>query len=165
MYIMKKVLLILLSATLLASCSNGDENATESATSKHTLTLKADTCTINYRLPSQLKGRRDVEVIPQVSAVLEDLKVSEGDFVRKGEIMFLLDQTEFASVLDHAKASVESAEAQVKTMELEVNAQKELMEKVQQMLHFHQLHMQLQEILNCSILQDYHLLLQIHCRS
>ncbi len=126
---MKKVLLILLSVALLASCSNGDENSTASATSKHTLTLKADSCTINYRLPSQLKGRRDVEVIPQVSAVLEELKVSEGDFVRKGEVMFLLDQTEFASVLDHAKASVESAEAQVKTMELEVNAQKELMEK------------------------------------
>jgi len=41
----------------------------------------------------------------------------------------MLNQTEFASVYNHSKAQVESAEAQVKTMELEVSAQKELLEK------------------------------------
>jgi len=125
---MKKVLFIILSAMLLAGCSN-NENAKKPATSKHTLTLVADTCTINYKLPAQLRGRQDVEVIPQVTAVLEELRVVEGQFVKKGEIMFVLNQTEFASVLDHSKAQVESAEAQVKTMELETSAQKELMDK------------------------------------
>lgn len=126
---MKKVLVILMTVALLTGCSSGNETTKEKATSKRTLVLKSDSCTVNYRFPSQLKGRQDVEIIPQVSAILEELRVVEGEFVRKGEVMFVLNQTEFESVLNHAKASVESAEAQVKTMELEVAAQKELMDK------------------------------------
>lgn len=124
-----KFLVMLAMVPMFASCGSNGEETEAPAQPRQVKTVYSDSCTIDYRLPAQLRGRQDVEIRPQVTATLEELLVVEGQSVKKGQVMFVLNQTEFASILDNAKAKVESAEAQVKTMELEVQAQKELLEK------------------------------------
>ncbi|MEN3929483.1 efflux RND transporter periplasmic adaptor subunit [Microvirga sp. W0021] len=63
-------------------------------------------------------GRVRVEVVtvaPEVSGRIVDLKVNDNQFVKKGDILFVIDPDRFKLALDHAQASVEAAKA---TMEV-----------------------------------------------
>ena len=39
---------------------------------------------------ASIEGKQDIDIYPQVSGYIEKLNVSEGDIVRKGEILYLI---------------------------------------------------------------------------
>ncbi len=78
---------------------------------------------------ASIRGRQDVSVMPQVSGTLTELRVSEGDKVRKGQVMFIIDQVPYRAALETAKANVESAKAQVAQAQLSYDSKKVLREK------------------------------------
>lgn len=72
--------------------------------------------------PATIKGLQDIEIRPQVSGFIVKLCVDEGATVRKGQALFEIDPTQYKAAYDQAKAGVESAEANLKTVaEAEVN--------------------------------------------
>lgn len=72
--------------------------------------------------PATIKGLQDIEIRPQVSGFIVKLCVDEGATVRKGQALFEIDPTQYKAAYDQAKAGVESAEANLKTVsETEVN--------------------------------------------
>lgn len=52
---------------------------------------------------------QDIDIYPQVAGYIEKLNVSEGDIVRKGEILFVIDQVPYKAALQTAIANVEAA--------------------------------------------------------
>lgn len=78
---------------------------------------------------ASIRGRQDVSVMPQVSGTLTELRVSEGDKVRKGQVMFIIDQVPYRAALETAKANVEAAKAQVAQAQLSYDSKKVLREK------------------------------------
>ena len=44
---------------------------------------------------ASIEGKQDIDIYPQVSGYIEKLNVSEGDIVRKGEILFVIDQVPY----------------------------------------------------------------------
>lgn len=73
-----------------------------------------------------IRGRQDIDIYPQVSGTIERLCVSEGQKVRKGQPLFIIDQVPYKAALKTAIANVEAAKAGLATAELTYNSNKEL---------------------------------------
>lgn len=73
-----------------------------------------------------IRGRQDIDIYPQVSGTIERLCVSEGQKVRKGQLLFVIDQVPYKAALTTALANVEAAKAGLATAELTYNSNKEL---------------------------------------
>ena len=83
--------------------------------------------TTNYS--ASIQGRQDIDIYPQVSGFLERLCVSEGDQVRKGQVLFVIDQVPYRAALNTAIANVKAAQASLATAELTYQSNKELYAK------------------------------------
>ena len=73
-----------------------------------------------------IRGRQDIDIYPQVSGTIERLCISEGDKVRRGQVLFVIDQVPYRAAMKTAVANVESARANLATAELTYNSNKEL---------------------------------------
>ncbi|EJX05922.1 multidrug resistance protein, AcrA/AcrE family [gut metagenome] len=76
-----------------------------------------------------IRGRQDIDIYPQVSGFLTRLCVEEGQTVRKGQTLFVIDQVPYRAALETAKANVASARAGLATAELTFQSKKELFAK------------------------------------
>ena len=75
---------------------------------------------------ASIRGRQDIDIYPQVSGFLTKLCVEEGQAVRKGQVLFIIDQVPYRAALQTAEANVEAARAALATAELTYNSNKEL---------------------------------------
>ena len=73
-----------------------------------------------------IRGRQDIDIYPQVSGTIQELCVSEGEKVHKGQILFIIDQVPYIAALNTAEANVQSARAALATAELTYHSNKEL---------------------------------------
>lgn len=73
-----------------------------------------------------IRGRQDIDIYPQVSGTIERLCVTEGQQVKKGQPLFIIDQVPYKAALETAKANVESARASLATASLTYDSQREL---------------------------------------
>lgn len=76
-----------------------------------------------------IRGRQDIDIYPQVSGFLTQLCVEEGQAVRKGQILFIIDQVPYKAALETAVANVESRKAGLATAQLTYDSKKELFAK------------------------------------
>lgn len=80
-------------------------------------TLVVDTANISLasQYSARLTGRQIVEVRPQVAGCITRICINEGDEVRQGQTLFVIDQVPFKAALDVAIAARRSAEARLST--------------------------------------------------
>ncbi|MGM9694067.1 MAG: efflux RND transporter periplasmic adaptor subunit [Alloprevotella sp.] len=83
------------------------------ASSHKTLTVTRSDFTMNSEYAATLKGVQSVEVRPQVSGTITQICVSEGADVKKGQVLFVIDQVPYQAALENAEAQVASARAQL----------------------------------------------------
>lgn len=60
---------------------------------------------------AQIKGSQDIRLMPKVEGYLRDVYINDGDRVKKGQILFVIDQTNYKESVVSARASVFQAEA------------------------------------------------------
>lgn len=82
--------------------------------------------TIESNYSATIRGRQDIEIYPQVSGTLTKLCVKEGERVKKGQTLFIIDQVPYIAALKTADANVEAAEASYATAELTYKSRQEL---------------------------------------
>lgn len=75
---------------------------------------------------STIRGQQDIDIYPQVSGFLTKLLVEEGQKVRKGQVLFVIDQVPYHAALLTAEANVEAARAGVATAQLTYESKEEL---------------------------------------
>lgn len=85
--------------------------------------------TLSTNYPATIRGRQDIEIFPQVGGFITRVCVEEGQSVRKGQVLFIIDQVPYQAALATAKANVEAAGAGVATAQLTYDSKKELFEK------------------------------------
>lgn len=90
------------------------------------ITVSAGPVEINESYSASIRGRQDIEIYPQVSGKITRLCVTEGQKVRKGEVMFVIDQVPYRAALRTAIANVHAAEAQVETARLDYTSKQQL---------------------------------------
>ncbi|WP_316788561.1 efflux RND transporter periplasmic adaptor subunit [Pedobacter frigoris] len=70
--------------------------------------------------PASIEGTVDLEIRPQVSGALDEIFVSEGALVRKGQPLFKINELPFRQAVNNAKAALLSARASLLNAQLEV---------------------------------------------
>src|SRR3546814_10121048 len=67
------------------------------------ITLSAQPVTTYQEYPATLEGSKDIEIRPQVHGQLTHIYVDEGEFVRKGQRLFKINDQEYTQQLNNAK--------------------------------------------------------------
>jgi membrane fusion protein (multidrug efflux system) len=121
-------LAVCLAAGLFAGCKSTDRK--ESApTPVSVLTVTAAPYSQNIAYSAIIQGTSDVEIRPKVQGYIEAEFVNEGDFVNRGQLMFLLDTVQYKAAVRVAKANIEAAKAGVDAAELTLQTKKDLHKK------------------------------------
>ena len=92
-------------------------------------TLQPATVNLTSSYPATIKGKQDVEIRPQVSGFITKVCVDEGSMVRKGQVLFIIDPTQYEAAARSAKAAVATAEAAVSTQQITVDNKRALNKK------------------------------------
>ena len=115
---MKKNRFLLLAAiaVLFASCGGQQGNMGENEYAVRTIGTQSTELQTSY--PATIRGVQDVEIRPKVSGFITKLCVKEGQSVKKGQLLFEIDNVTYQAAVRQAKAAVNSAEAQLNTAKL-----------------------------------------------
>ena len=111
----------------MTSCVNGVPEVVP--TSYETVTIEKSDITVPMKFSAKLKGETDVTITPQVSGQLMRICVTEGDVVKKGQVLFIIDQRDAQLELESAQASLQAAIAQENSARIEYESNKNLYEK------------------------------------
>ena len=114
-------------AALLGSC--GVKMPQETPKSFETLTVQKQDITIPLRFSAKMKGTNDVTISPQVSGQLMEICVREGEQVKKGQKLFVIDQRNAQLELEAAEANLQAALAQESNAKLEFESNRNLFAK------------------------------------
>ncbi len=111
-------------ATLLVGCGQAPV-VEQVATYGYIEVTTADT-EVESRFSASIRGRQDIDIVPQVSGTISEVKVVEGERVKRGQTLFVIDQVPFKAALTTAEANVEAAKAGVETAQLTYDSKREL---------------------------------------
>ena len=75
---------------------------------------------------ASIRGRYDASIMPQVAGTIQRVMVSEGQKVKKGQSLFIIDQVPYRAALNTASANVQAAKAGLATAQLSYESAKEL---------------------------------------
>ncbi|MDO4735508.1 MAG: efflux RND transporter periplasmic adaptor subunit [Bacteroidia bacterium] len=93
------------------------------------MTLEPQDRVLFTEYSARIKGRQDIAIYPQVSGAITKVAVSEGDLVKKGETLFIIDQVPYQAALRTAEANVQAAEAALASSKLTYENKLELFSK------------------------------------
>lgn len=123
---MKKIAYLALALTL---CACGGSNTMPEASKDFAVEkVKMEKVSLTTSYPATLKGVQDIEIRPKVSGHIVQVLVDEGDFVRAGQPLFVIDKVQYEAAVRQAEASVNVAKANVNTQRLTVENKKYLFE-------------------------------------
>lgn len=81
---------------------------------------------ISSAYSATIRGRQDIDIYPQVGGTLTKVCVTEGQRVRNGQTLFIIDQVSYEAAWQTAKANVEAAQASLATAQLTYDSKEEL---------------------------------------
>jgi len=121
------ILAMAISVTMFTSCGGKkQQGASNDPIAYKTIKVKAEDRTIDTKYSATIRGRQDIMVLPQVSGLLRQLCVTEGQQVRKGQTLFIIDQVPYQAALNTAKANLEAAKAAEATAKLSLESTQNL---------------------------------------
>ena len=123
------IAIILLCGLLLTACNEGTKTAPKGDTLYETLEVSLGDRTLSTGYSAAISGVQTVEIRPQVSGMITDILIEEGESVRKGQVLFIIDQTPYKAAYEIAVANVKSAEASLSTAKLIYESNKKLFEQ------------------------------------
>ena len=123
---MKKYM-ILLAPLMLSAC--GLDLPQETQSSFETMTVKKTDIELPYKFSAKMKGSNDVTITPQASGQLMKICVTEGQQVKKGQTLFIIDSRNARLELEAAQANLQAAKAQENSAKLEYESNKNLFDK------------------------------------
>jgi len=91
-----------------------------------TMTVFTSEKTLSNNYSASIRGKQDIDIYPQVSGFITKLCVAEGESVKKGQVLFIIDQVPYQAALNTAIANVEAAKASVATAQLTYESKQEL---------------------------------------
>ena len=94
-----------------------------------TMTVKKSDIELPLKFSARMKGQNDVTVTPQVSGQLMKICVTEGQQVKKGQTLFIIDSRNAQLELEAAQANLQAALAQENSAKLEYESNKNLFDK------------------------------------
>ena len=120
-------MLLVMCLGLVTSCGKEKRERHEAAKYETMIVSKKD-MTLSREYSARMTGRQIVEVRPQVTGTITRICINEGDAVRKGQTLFIIDQVPFRAALEVAVAARKSAEARLATAKMNFENERQLKE-------------------------------------
>jgi membrane fusion protein (multidrug efflux system) len=121
---------------LLFACGNKQQqpggdgfNTNAPAPTLKVMALQPRSVTLNTEYPASIEGRQNIEIRPKVDGFVEKINVDEGSVVKKGQLLFKINNRQYEQDERTAEAGIKTAEADVNTARLQVEKVKPLVEK------------------------------------
>ena len=114
---------------MLTSCKENAKNTPAEENLYETLEISLSQRTLTTGYSAAISGVQTVEIRPQVSGMITEIKIEEGESVRKDQVLFVIDQTPYKAAYEIAVANVKSAEAALSTAKLILESNKNLYEQ------------------------------------
>lgn len=125
---MKKIVYLAF-ALVLTACGGDKTAAPTSGNDFAVVTVQPSEATLNTSYPATIKGIQDIEIRPRISGHIMKVLVDEGDFVRAGQPLFIIDKVQYEAAVNSAKAAINVVKANIATQELTVKNKRMLFEK------------------------------------
>ncbi len=123
----RALLTVFMAAALFVSCSKEKQQKQDAAQYQIMVVGRKD-MTLEHQYSARMTGRQIVEVRPQVSGCITHILTGEGDAVRKGQTLFVIDQVPYRAALEVAVAARKSAEARLATARMNYENEMKLQE-------------------------------------
>lgn len=118
--------LLIGAAALLSGCQNRQGQA---GTPEYpVLSISTADKVLNSSYSAIVRGRQDINIYAQVSGKITQVNVKEGEAVKKGQVLFVIDQVPYIAALRAAEANLESAKVGVESAQLDYDNTKALFE-------------------------------------
>ena len=95
---MKQFIIAMAVLSMLSACKESQRR--EGTAMYKTITVEPTNRTLKSGYTATLRGRQFVEVRPQVSGIITEIKINEGDAVHKGQTLFIIDQVPYKAALE-----------------------------------------------------------------
>lgn len=110
---------ILLIIFILNGCENTKENDSQNISEMpplevNTYEVKLNDIPVSMEYPAKIKSMQQVNVVAKVNGTLEKKNFTEGNFVKKEEVLYQIDSTRYEAFLQEALADVEMKTATLK---------------------------------------------------
>lgn len=118
---------------LAASCGNS-QNGAQSGVGTMVKEYKVmgitfQSTTLYKDYPAMLEGQQTVEIRPRISGYIEQILVDEGAYVKKGQVLFRLNDKDLQAIVRSSEAQVKVAEADVNSAQINLEKTEPLVEK------------------------------------
>lgn len=115
--------LVAIAALLAVSCSSkkSQESTGQDTLELPVLTIKARDTTLQTAYVADIQALRNVEVRARLKGFIEKVYVDEGKPVRKGQVLFKINDQDYRVTLARAKAALSNAQADAVSTRLEVD--------------------------------------------
>ena len=110
--------------TVIALVSCNLDIPKEVPSSFETMTIEKKDIELPMKFSAKMKGQSDVTIMPQVSGQLMKICVSEGQQVRKGQTLFIIDSRNAQHELEAARANLQAANANLTAAMAQANSAK-----------------------------------------
>ena len=117
-----KLSILVLFAVCMTNC--GVDIPKETQSSFETMTVQKTDIEIPVKFSAKMKGQTDVTIMPQVSGQLMKIYVTEGQQVRKGQTLFVIDSRNAQHELESARANLQAANANLQAAQSQANSAK-----------------------------------------
>ena len=106
--------------------ADGKQDAVQSY---RVIKVAASPVEISESYSAAIRGRQDVDILPQISGRIIRLKVKEGERVKTGQVLAVIDQVSYRAALRTAQANVSAAQAKVETARIELRGKQALFDE------------------------------------
>ncbi len=114
------------SLVFLSACSEGDKAQQAAAAPVTVVEVTASDQPISQEFVAQTQSSRQVEIRTRVAGFLDKRVYQEGQMVKEGDVLFVLDKKPFEAQLISAKAQLAQQKARLTTAEANLNRVKPL---------------------------------------
>ena len=112
---------------ILTACGGSTPQVVQ--TSYNTMTIGKSDIEVPLKFSATLKGTADVTITPQISGQLMEVCITEGQQVKKGQVLFRIDSRDAQLELESAEANLLAAKAQESSAKLEYESSRNLYDK------------------------------------
>ncbi|TWV89344.1 efflux RND transporter periplasmic adaptor subunit [Chitinophaga pinensis] len=111
-----------LSLLLLGSCGQQEGGYANNGPQEFPIyTIRQTPTILKVQYPASLEGQQNIEIRPKIDGYIREILVDEGAFVKKGQVLFVIDAPQYEQEVRTATAAIQSAEAEVSAAKLQVS--------------------------------------------
>jgi membrane fusion protein, multidrug efflux system len=125
----KQIMVCLAAALMTFSCKKNDEVVQEETKEYPVLKVALKDTIVSRNYVTDIQAKKNIEIRSRMSGLIQSIAVNEGQSVKKGQLLFKINDSELQMELLKANASLNQTKAEIKIAEIEVKQLQSLYDK------------------------------------